>query len=56
MNILCSFALSQLKRKKSRTVITALAIALFLFTCRKYFPKTDSSLSDEGDTVSGNPG
>ena len=28
MNILCSFALSQLKRKKSRTVITALAIAL----------------------------
>ncbi len=34
---------------------TALAIALFLFTCRKYFPKADSSLSDEGDTVSGNP-
>ena len=28
MNILCSFALSQLKRKKSRTVITASAIAL----------------------------
>lgn len=28
MNILCSFAFSQLKRKKSRTVITASAIAL----------------------------
>lgn len=28
MNILCSFALSQLKRKKSRTMITASAIAL----------------------------
>ena len=28
MNILCSFALSQLKRKRSRTVITASAIAL----------------------------
>ena len=28
MNILCSFALSQIKRKKSRTVITASAIAL----------------------------
>lgn len=28
MNILCSFALSQLKRKKSRTMITAFAIAL----------------------------
>ena len=28
MNILCSFALSQIKRKKCRTAITALAIAL----------------------------
>lgn len=28
MNILCSFALSQIKRKKTRTVITASAIAL----------------------------
>lgn len=28
MNILCSFALSQVKRKKSRTIITSLAIAL----------------------------
>lgn len=28
MNILCSFALSQIKRKKSRTLITAMAISL----------------------------
>ena len=28
MNILCSFALSQIKRKKSRTMTTASAIAL----------------------------
>ena len=28
MNILCFFALSQIKRKKSQTAITALAIAL----------------------------